>query len=99
MGNHICGRDPSPQCVSRMPGRPQALERKEERSILSRFNSGSTVDEGTKGEQCQGLSQEMFSAFIQVMVSDTYDHRLSGEWGRMKGSDMRYKYFCRQECK
>lgn len=62
-----------------MPGRPQALERKEERSILSRFNSGSTVDEGTKGEQFQGLSQEMFSAFIQVMVSDIYAHRLSGK--------------------
>lgn len=31
VGNHICGKDPNPQCVSQMPGHPQELGKNEKK--------------------------------------------------------------------
>ena len=68
VGNHTCGEDPSPQCVSQMPGCPQALAGKEERNTLSRVDTGGPMDEAPRGEKFQGSCQEMFSLLFHAAV-------------------------------
>ena len=69
IGNHRCGKDPSPQHVSWMLGRPQAPGGRKRETDCPDSTRAEPWMKTQRGYKFQGGSQEMFSTFFQLMFS------------------------------
>lgn len=72
VGNHICGKDPNPQCVSQMPGHPQELGKNEEGGwdkIDSKFSTGCPEDKGEEDRRANVWPIKRFQHSCQLWSS------------------------------